>query len=243
VQNRLTGLFLARGPVRTLVTAAGGATWAFAVTARRRPAAWTITPFKGGSAFGGAAATPSTATTAAAEAWTQLVLGQFAILVLVQLLEGGDGALDFLGGNLAVAILVQRSHHREHPHETTGAARPTRTVKLRPAGAPFPAALAGTAAGSFTVALIRAFGTAAGAFPVGPLAALDAFASVAIGPGRTVALTAFLRHRITCHHAETCGSHHQFECQFVHDSGFRVSGKTIRMLSWLQLNKPTGGPA
>ena len=58
-------------------------------------------------------------TSAATEIWTQLVFGQLAILILVELLKGCNGTLNFLGGNLTVAITVQCAHHREHPHKTT----------------------------------------------------------------------------------------------------------------------------
>jgi hypothetical protein len=59
--------------------------------------------------------------------------------------------------------------------------------------------------------LVRAFTIAAGAFTVGPIrtvASVSAFASVAVAE--------VLRHRVTCHHAEACGSHHQFECYIFH---------------------------
>ncbi len=127
----VTWLFLAGGAIRTLVTAAGTSSIrTLAITACFRTAAWPIPPLKGGSAFSGTAASATTSTAATPEAGAQFVFGQFAILVFVQLFEGGDGTLDFLGGYLAVAIRIQRGHHREHPHETTGATLPT---KLWPA--------------------------------------------------------------------------------------------------------------
>jgi hypothetical protein len=126
VQSLLTRLFLARVTTRTLVTTTGASSIrTLTFTASFRAAAWAIASLEGGTPLGGTAAatTTSTESTATAtKAWPQLVLGQFAVFVFVELLECGDSALDFLGGNLTIAILVQRGHHRKHPHETAGAA-------------------------------------------------------------------------------------------------------------------------
>ncbi|MCH2383445.1 MAG: hypothetical protein MK290_12125 [Pedosphaera sp.] len=64
------------------------------------------------------------------EIWTQLVFGQLAILILVKLLEGCNGTLNLLRGNLTVAITVQRGHHREHPQKTTWASLTTAATEL-----------------------------------------------------------------------------------------------------------------
>ena len=63
------------------------------------------------------------ASAAPGEARKQFSVGQFAVIVFVQLLERGGCCLDFLGGDFAVTVRVERSHDRKHPHESTGTTR------------------------------------------------------------------------------------------------------------------------
>jgi hypothetical protein len=86
--------------------------------------------------------------------------------------------------------------------------------------------------------LIRAVAVAAGAFTGGPLGPVAPFSALA-----SVAFAAFLRHRVTCHHAEACGSHHQFVRQFFHHSNQFIYVETRFAPPKLQLNTPTGEPA
>ena len=65
----------------------------------------------------------ASASAAPGEARKQFSVGQFAVIVFVQLLERGGCCLDFLGGDFAVTVRVERSHDRKHPHESTGTTR------------------------------------------------------------------------------------------------------------------------
>jgi hypothetical protein len=78
-------------------------------------------------------------------------------------------------------------------------------------------AVSGTAPRAFAVAAFRAVAIAAGTLAIGSLRPLATSGSFTPFPGRAVAalgtfapvaIAAFLRHCVTCHHAEACGSHH-----------------------------------
>ena len=118
----LSALRAASRRLRPVITLEGGSSLRATATAAKSSTAVTA---------------PHAATAAATESWEareQFSVGQLAVLVFVQLLERGRCCLDFLGGDFAVTVRVERSHDWEHPHEPARATGTTRRAAESTAG-------------------------------------------------------------------------------------------------------------
>ena len=87
------------------------------------------------TAFAAGTAGLAFAFTAGRHGGTQFFLADLAVAVLVEGLQGSHGVVDFLGGDFAILVGIQRGEERRdgaaHAVRTTGAARSTRSAGRR----------------------------------------------------------------------------------------------------------------